>query len=342
MKHYKLAFLGFGHVNQALASLLLEKQSNLAGRNNMTFTTTGIATGNHGSVINPAGIDLTKALESAKSGKNLDEISSDGPDIKETNEFIHRCQADVLFEAVPVNYRDGQPALKCIRAALGLGMHVFSANKGPVVFGYNELTKLAESKGVKYHFESAVMDGVPIFATFRELLPEIRVLGIRGILNSTTNLIISMMEQGASFEEALGHAQSIGVAETDPSGDIDGWDAAVKISALATVLMNAPTRPQMVDRTGIRNLTQNDIHRAKTKEKRWKLICEAIKTGDRVACRVSPREVGIDSPFYHVEGTSSIIQFETDLLGRLTILEENSNLTTTAYGMFADFLNSMK
>jgi len=277
-----------------------------------------------------------------ESGETLETLSSHGHDIKEASEFIHYCQSDVLFEAIPVNYRDGQPALKCIRAALNSGMHVFSANKGPVVFGYNELTKLAESKGVKYYFESAVMDGVPVFAMFRELLPEIEVKAIRGILNSTTNLIISLMERNASFEDALRHAQSIGVAETDPSGDIDGWDAAVKICALATVLMNTAVRPQMVDRTGIRNLTRNNVSSAKKKGKRWKLICEAVRTDNRVACRVSPQEVGVDSPFYHVENTSSIIQFETDMLGRLSILEENSNLTTTAYGLFADFISSMK
>lgn len=342
MKHFKLALLGFGHVNQALASLLLEKQAELAVKDKFTFTITGIATSNHGSAIDPVGIDLTKALKLTEVGETLDALSSHGLDINDATEFIHHCQADVLFEAIPVNYRDGQPATKCIRAALESGMHVFSANKGPVVFGYHELTKLAESKKVKYHFESAVMDGVPVFAMFRELLPEIEVKVIRGILNSTTNLIISMMERGTSFEVALGHAQSIGVAETDPSGDIDGWDAAVKISALATVLMNTPTRPQMVHRTGIRYLTRNDVHRARKKGKRWKLICEAVKIDKRVECRVSPQEVGMNSPFYPIDGTSSIIQFETDLLGRLSILEENSSLTTTAYGMFADFLNSMK
>ena len=144
-----------------------------------------------------------------------------------------------MFESTPVNYATGQPAVDYLRAALEHGMHAVSANKGPVVHAYRELTALARSKGVNYYFESAVMDGAPIFSLFRETLPAVSLRGFRGILNSTTNLILTRMEAGESFDQAVAYAQSIGIAETDPSGDVDGWDAAVKVAALATVLMDA-------------------------------------------------------------------------------------------------------
>ena len=342
MKHCKLAFLGFGHVNQALASLLLKKQAEIKVKDKLSFTVTGIATGSHGSAVDTTGIDLEKALRSVESGDSLNPLSTPSNPVKETIEFIRCCEADVLFEAIPVNYTNGQPALDHIRTALQSGIHVVSANKGPVVFGYNELTELAGSKGLKYRFESAVMDGVPIFSMFREILPVVEIKGFQGILNSTTNLILTQMENGSTFEEALRYAQSIGVAESDPAGDIDGWDSAVKVSALATVLMDAPTTPQMVKRSGIKELTLKDIKIAKKEGKRWKLICEAVRLGDQVECRVAPQKVGIDSQFYPIEGTSSIIQFETEILGKLTILEEDSDLYTTAYGMLADFLNVVK
>ena len=342
MKHCKLAFLGFGHVNHALASLLLKKQAEIKVKDKLTFTVTGIATGSHGSAISTTGIDLKKAMRVVESGDSLDSLSTNVNSVIETIDFIRSCEADVLFEAIPVNYTNGQPALDYIRTALQSGVHVVSANKGPVVFGYHELTKLAEAKGQKYRFESAVMDGVPIFSMFREILPTVEIQGVRGILNSTTNLILTQMESGSTFEEALIYAQSIGVAESDPSGDIEGWDAAVKVSALATVLMDTPTTPQLVERTGIKELTLEDIEIAKKEGKRWKLVCEAVRVGDQVKCRVAPQKVGIDSRFYPIEGTSSIIQFETDILGKLTILEEDSDLYTTAYGMLADFLNAVK
>jgi homoserine dehydrogenase len=342
MKHYKLAFLGFGNVNRALATLLLKKQADIAAMEGVTFTVSGIATGSHGYAIDPAGIDLQRALALVESGETVETLSSLTGNITGTQGFIHACGADALFEATPVNYDDGQPAVDYTRAGLSAKMNVLSANKGPVVHAFQELTDLARSQGVKYYFESAVMDGAPVFSMFRETLPTAKVISFRGVLNSTTNLILSRMEDGDSFDEAVGYAQSIGIAETDPSGDVDGWDASIKVSALATVLMGIPTTPQTVDRTGIGGLTTEDIHQAKTEGLRWKLVCEAKWQGEELQCRVSPQKVGFDSPLYGVDGTTSIIQLETDVLGRLSLIEEDPGPHTTAYGLLADFLNAVR
>ncbi len=254
MRHLKLAFLGFGNVGKALARLFLDKQKELGETYQITFSATGIATSRHGTAIDPGGLDLNRVLQVA----DLSTMSRQ-PVENSALDFIQNCQADVLFENTPVNYATGQPAVDHLRAALDAGMHAITANKGPVVHAYHELSALARQKDRKFYFESTVMDGAPIFSLFRETLPGAKLLSFHGILNSTTNMILTLMEQGKSFNEAVDYCQKTGIAETDPSGDIDGWDAAVKIAALSTVLMDIPLKPSQVDRQGIRGLTSHSV-----------------------------------------------------------------------------------
>ncbi|MEJ2709526.1 MAG: homoserine dehydrogenase [Anaerolineales bacterium] len=341
MPHCNLALLGFGNVGQALAQLLLKKRQELRRKYNLTFSVTGIATGSHGRAIDPEGLDLERALSLIQEGESLDSLSSQ-PAPQDNLDFIRRCPADVLFENTPVNYETGQPAVSHLQAALESGMHAITANKGPVVHAYRQLRELAQAKGLKFFFESTVMDGAPIFALYREALPGAEIKSFRGILNSTTNLILSRMESGDSFEEVVRYAQEIGLAETDPSGDIDGWDAAVKVAALATVVMGSPLKPQDVDRQGIRQIDAQQVASAKSQNKRWKLVCSATRQGDRIEARVAPEMVSVDSPLYGVTGTSSMVQFESDVLGLLSIIEEDPGPQTTAYGLFADFLNAVR
>lgn len=337
MFHYKLAFLGFGNVGKALARLLLEKQAEILQRYGITFSATGIFTGRHGAAIDLDGIDLERAL-------NVDEYSGLAklPAPQDAFDFIRRCGADVLFENTPVNYETGQPAIDHLRLALELGMHALTANKGPVVHAYRSLTDLATSKERRFFFESTVMDGAPIFSLFRSALPAANLFALHGVLNSTTNMMLTLMEKGASFDEAVLHCQKIGIAETDPSGDIDGWDAAVKVSALVTVFMGIPLKPAQVERTGIRGISKADIDRARLEGKRWKLVCSARRDGDTVKAKVMPEMVGPNSPMFGVDNTTSIVQFETDVLGLLSVVESDPGPHTTAYGLLADFLNAVR
>jgi homoserine dehydrogenase len=339
MTHYHLVFLGFGKVGQALARLLLEKQTELQSRYDLTFSVTGIATSHHGMAIRPDGIDLHRALELMQSKISLSSLAPGVP--TNTQDFIAATRAEVLFETIPVNYINGQPALDYLRTALRTGMHAITANKGPVVFAYHELSELAKVMGHKFYFESAVMDGAPIFSLFRQALPAANITAFRGVLNSTTNLILTRMETGEDFTQAVMYAQSIGIAETDPSGDIDGWDAAVKVAALVTVLMGLPLRPVDVNRKGIRELDRQQILYAHKEGKRFKLICSAQRGKEGVIARVAPELVDKDSPFYGVNGTSSIVQFETDVLPSFSIIETDPEPRTTAYGLLADFINAV-
>lgn len=341
MPHYNLALLGFGNVGKALARLLLRKRTDLLDQYGLSFAVTGIYTAHHGAALNPDGLDLERVLAGLEGGTPLDSFTA-LPTATSAFDFIHRSNAQVLFENSPVNYETGQPAVDHLRLALELGMHAITANKGPVVHAYQALTDLARQQGRKFYFESAVMDGAPIFSLFRATLPAAHLLSLRGVLNSTTNLILSRMEQGESFDQAVSYAQSIGIAETDPSGDIDGWDAAVKVAALATVLMDAPMKPQQVQRQGIRSLTPEKIAAASQAGKRWKLVCSAQRLGDAITAQVQPELVGVESPLYGVEGTTSIVQFETDVLGLLSVIETDPGPATTAYGLLADFLNAVR
>ncbi len=340
MPHYKLALQGFGNVGQALAVLLMSKKAELKSRYDITFSFSGIATGRHGAALDPDGLDINRALELVKNGGSLDQLSLLEPPANGVD-FINRCNADVLFENTPVNYETGQPAVDHLKQALDNGMHAITANEGPVVHAYQQLTQLAISKQRKFFFESTVMDGAPIFSLFRSSLPGANLLSFTGILNSTTNLILGRMEDGESFEAAVAQAQKIGIAETDPSGDVDGWDAAVKVAALVTVLMGIPLKPAEVERTGIREIQAQDIQDAKDKGLRWKLVCNAGRENNRVRASVSPQMVSPGSPLYQVDGTTSIVQFETDVLGSLSIIESDPGPHTTAYGLLADFLNAV-
>ena len=341
MPHFKLALLGFGNVGQALARLLLNKQAELESSHDLTFSITGIATGRHGSAFNPGGLDIEHALNLVRDGRPLDSISTqetpgDGID------FVNRCEADVLFENTPVNYESGQPAVDHLKLALQNGMHAITANKGPVVHAYQQLTELAAAGDRKFFFESTVMDGAPIFSLFRSSLPGANLYSFKGILNSTTNLILGRMEEGETLEAAIAYAQEIGIAETDPSGDVDGWDAAVKVAALVTVLMGIPLKPAEVQRKGIRDIKPQHIQQARDKGLRWKLVCSAVREDDLVRAAVAPQMVSPDSPLFQVNGTTSIVQFETDVLGSLSIIESDPGPHTTAYGLLADFLNAVR
>jgi homoserine dehydrogenase len=340
MPHYRLALLGFGNVGRALARLLEKKSAELKDRYGITFTVTGIATGRHGIAVDPDGIGLDKALALVEDGKAISTISK--LPITDSIDFVNAVPADVLFENSPVNHTTGEPAITHLRTALERGMHAITANKGPVVHAYRELTEIAKTKNRKFFFESTVMDGAPIFSLFRSALPGAQLLGFRGILNSTTNLILTRMESGESFEDAVKYTQSVGLAETDPSGDVDGWDASIKVAALVTVLMGIPLKPQDVDRTGIRGITAEMVKAAKAEGKRWKLVCTAVRDGTEVKGVVAPELVSPSSPLYSVEGSSSVIEFRTDTLPSLSIVEGNPGPETTAYGLLADFINAVR
>lgn len=340
-KTIKVCLMGFGNVSQAFIQLVKKKEEEIAQSHGVKLIFTGIVSGGHGRALDASGLDTDEAILLHQKGRSLDELSARRPP-RDIKEFIIQSGADFLFENTPVNYETGEPAASHIRAALTNGIHAISANKGPVAHAYRELTALAQAHGVRFLFESAVMDGAPVFSMFREALPVIQINSFEGILNSCTNLLLERMEDGVSFSEAIAYAQKIGIAETDPSGDVDGWDAAIKVAALCTVLMGAPLKPQDVEREGIRDLSLTEIQQAQRENQRWKLVCRAERVEGGVRARVRPEIVPAQSPLYSINGTSSFVVFHTDMLPGLGILESNPGPDTTAYGLLSDMLNIIK
>jgi homoserine dehydrogenase len=345
--HYNLALIGFGNVARALARLLIRKQDLLKSKHDITFSFTGISTGRHGHAVNPNGLDIQKALELVESGGDISALNNSPFPIPDSLAVIQHSSANVMFENSPVNTQTGQPALDHIRAALNLGMHAITANKGPVVHGYRELTALAAEKEKMFRFESTVLGGAPVFSVMREAFPLAELTSFKGIFNATTNVILSRMESGESYDEALKYAQSIGLAETDPTNDVDGWDAAIKVAALVTVLWDTPMTPQQVNPTGIRGITAEMIAKAKVEGRRYKLVCSAEKVDGKVEASVSPQLVDAASPLYGMMNSSTGITFRTDvILDYSIILSEKPGMqggpVETAYGLFADFVNIVK
>jgi len=318
-------------VNRALVRLLADRDADLRARG-MDWRITGVASRRLGWLVAADGFPLADLNEnfSGVGALRLSDVRS----------WLHAARADVLFEATSLNVENGEPAIDHLRAALEHGAHAITANKGPIVYAYEELRELAQRRGRRFLFESAVMDGIPIFSMFRENLPTIRLHGFRGVLNSTTNVILGGMEAGLSFEESLRKAQAIGVAETDARHDLEGWDAAVKVAALVTVLMGEKIRLGDIEREGILGLKGDQVRAARAAGTPYKLVCEARRVGGGVKAKVGPQRLPLSDPLAHVAGTSSIVYFETDIFPGLVLTEENPGVYATAYGMLADFIRA--
>ena len=312
---------------------LLESKRDDLERRGVGWRVTGIASRRLGWRINPNGFDLPTLSSDKKIVESAETAT--------LAEWLKASRPDVFFEATSLDPHTGQPAIDHIRAALAYGAHAITANKGPVVHAYRELSQLAGSRKKRFLFESSVMDGVPIFSMFRDSLPAIHIRGFRGILNSTTNVILSGMEEGMSFEDALKKAQQIGVAETDASHDIEGWDATVKVAALVNVLMGTAVQIGDVEREGIQGLTAEAVRAARSQGKPYKLVCRATRENACVRCSVRPEQVPLSDPLALVAGTSSIVYFETDIFPGLAILEIDPGVDATAYGMLADFVRAV-
>jgi homoserine dehydrogenase len=332
-RSFNLALVGFGNVGRTFVDLLERKRSLLRSEYDIEFRLTGVATRRLGWIAGASGLDGLALLRG--------EVPAH-PETHTVREWIKAARADVLFETTSLNRNTGEPAIDHLRAALELGAHAVSANKGPVVFAYRELSELASARGKRFLFESAVMDGVPIFSLFACTVPALEVRGFRAVLNATTNFILERMESGAELGEAIRQAQELGVAETDPSDDVDGWDAAFKTVALANVIMGARLHPADVARQGIRELDAREVVAARAAGRPFKLLCEARRAAGGVTARVAPTPLRLTDPLAGISGTSSAIYFETDMFPGLGITEVNGGLDATAYGLLADFVRAVR
>ncbi len=336
MKKYNLCFLGFGNVGRALARLFVTKSAELKENYDIEWQITGVASRRIGWLANRDGFDVANLLAGVDEIRNS--TTSSG-----IADWLATTQPDAVFETTSLDPNTGQPAIDYLRSVLQAGAHAITANKGALVYGYDELNDLARGKGKGFFFESTVLDSAPVFSLFRECLPAARLRGFSGAFNSTTNVIIETMEAGRSFDEGVKTAQDLGITETDPGHDVDGWDSTVKICALANVLMRIPLRPDDVSREGIRKLTAKQVQAARAEGKPFKLVARAKQTENgKLLATVRPEQVAANEPLGNVRGTSLAIHFELDMMPGLTITSHRPNLQSTAYGLLADFINAVR
>jgi homoserine dehydrogenase len=333
----RLAFIGFGNVARAFARILVEHRSEHEIKYGVRWKPTAIATARHGCITSTTGIDLLEAAACVERGTNLAELP-ESLHAADALSVIESCNADILFETSPLNAIDGEPATTHIKTALERGINVVTANKGPIAFAYSKLKALASKYGASFRFEGTVMDGTPVFNMVESCLPGVRVLGFSGVLNSTTNLILTGMESGRSFEDSLAEAGRRGIAEANADYDIDGWDAAVKAVALANVIMDAEVRPADVARQGIRIVRVEDLEEAARSGMTIRLVARGKRVSDEVTLTVAPETVPLISALGSVRGTSNVLLLETDLMGQIGIVEEEPGVDQTAYALLSDML----
>jgi homoserine dehydrogenase len=314
----KLALIGYGNVGKAFARLLERRHAAYP------FRIVAIHTARHGTVVDPRGVGATPQF---------------GPPAASVEEFLERAGAEVVIEITPLNPATGEPAISHIRAAFACGMHVITANKGPIAHAYRALREEAARAGVEFRFESTVMDGAPVFNLMRHNLPGVELLGFTGVLNSTSQVVIEVMEEGCSMAEGVERARQLGIAETDPSFDIDGWDSAAKTAALANVLMQAETSPQAVATRGIGRLTPQRLQTLAAQGKTVRLVSRARRTPHGVRLRVRGEVLDRTDILASVRGTSNLLLFHTDLMGTIGTISLSPTVDQTAYGLFSDLVD---
>jgi len=336
-----LVLVGFGHVARRFAALLEEKRSTLSGDLGLSTRVIAVTTKRHGRAFAPRGLDPQALAAAVERG---DAIGRDETSLSTADFIRHVARKSaaaeegrlVVVETTTLDIARGEPAIEHVRSALESGAHVVTANKGPVAFAYGTLARIARSCGRQFLFEGAVMDGIPIFNLVRETLPAIEIVGFRGVINSTTNFILTAMEGGQSFDAALDEMRAAGIAEADASLDTDGWDAAAKTAALANVLLDAGLTPHSVEREGISAATGPRAIAAAKAGRRVKLVATAARSGGRVSARVAPQELPADDLLAGLEGQQNALVLHTDVLGEIAIVQRGAGLAQTAYALVSD------
>ncbi len=340
-RKYKLCIVGFGTVGGGFAEQLANKKETLQQRYGLKFEVIAIADKHLGSIYDAKGIKLPKAIELAKQWElNILEDEYDAPE-KGWNSVktIKKAEADIVVEATWTDLVTGEPGLTHIKTALKQGKHVITSNKGPCAVAYDEVKRLAEKNEAYLRFEGTVLAGTPALSFIRENLAGCEIKRIKGIVNGTTNYILTKMEREEwSFDKALKKAQELGYAEEDPSTDIDGWDAAGKASILSKVVFGGDISPQEVNRTGIRDIDKEDIKETKEEGKRIKLIANVDKEGGKVKASVKPEEISKKQLLAQVMGTTNALLIRTDHLGQVIVSGPGAGKGETGQALLNDLL----
>ncbi|QCR34470.1 homoserine dehydrogenase [Lysinibacillus sp. SGAir0095] len=333
---HKLALIGFGNVGQGLATIIADKSAQLEAFG-MKVQIAAVSDPIKGSIYNPNGLDAELLLKTVQSGITLDTLTAPytGWSAKRT---IEEADVDTVVELAYTDLKTGEPALTHMETALRRGLNVITTNKGPIALHYDRLMKLAKENNAHLRVEGTVMSGTPPLLFGLEHLVAAGITKIEGILNGTTNYIITRMMEGKSYSEALRETQELGYAEADPAGDVEGYDAAAKVVILANLLMKQSLKMEDVDREGITKLTPEDIANAKEDNECVKLIGRIESSSEGCKAEVRPLRIPLSHPLSSIQGATNAITYTTDILGEVTLIGTGAGRMETGYAIIADLI----
>ncbi len=339
MKTHKLALIGFGTVGQGLCEILQTKQEMLTTEYGFDWEVVAVSDMLKGAVFSPDGLDVKQLLSLAESGTSLEQYEGEGVERGwDALKTARESNADIVCELSYTDIKTGQPATDHCRAAFETGKHVVTSNKGPAALFYRELNELATKHDAEFMIEGTVMSGTPVINLANNTLAGNEISAIKGILNGTTNFILTNMEAGRPYEEVLAEAQKLGYAEADPTADVGGFDALAKVTILANVLMGENLKPDDIPCKGITEITLDDINKAKSEGKRWKLIGEIKREGGKVSASVAPMMIDLSHPLAGVMGAVNAVTFSTDLMQDVTVNGPGAGKIETGYSILIDIL----
>lgn len=338
MTEYKIALVGFGGVNRGLAQLIAERNAAWQAELGFGLSIVGVTDLFLGSIIDRNGLDAS-TLASLPAAKGAFAQLPGGSAEPFNEAVIKQSGADIVAEATFTNPVDGEPAATFCRWALEAGKHVVTTNKGPIALHGAELKQLAKANGVAFEYEGSVMSGTPVLRLANKTLAGAEVRGFEGILNGTSNYVLTRMEEGLSFDEAVAKAQELGYAEADPSADVDGHDVRLKVVILANELLDAHLQVSDVACNGIRGISSADIERVRDSGARWKLIGSARREDDgSVRASVEARLLPSWHPLIGISGATNAVSFETALLGAVTVSGPGAGRIETAFALLSDIV----
>ena len=327
---------GLGNINRSLLKILEMKEQQLKRSFGLEFTVVGVADSS-GSAATLRGFDAGELRAFKMQGGRIADLQEGTND--SITDLVARIEADLILEASPVDLETGHPGLQVTRTALSRGMHVVLANKAPLVLDYAGVHALARDSGVGLAFSATVCGSLPVINIGRRDLVVGKIESLRGILNSTSNFVLGEIEQGRDYDEAIVEAQSRGIAEADPSLDVEGWDTANKLVIIANAVLGVPTGLQDLKVAGITGVTPGDLSEARERGKIIKLLARARRSGSGYDLEVGPCEVNRDEFLGRCFSWQMGVEIQSDIYGRSYHKNSEREPLPTAAVMLRDAVN---
>ncbi len=337
MQQTRLAIVGLGNVGRRLLELIEMKREWLLHHYGLELLIAGAAD-TSGAAISPDGLEIGQLLRFKRGHKGAASYPKVGHKGMSPQEMVRAVHADILVELSLTNLKDGEPGLGTIRHALERRLNVVTANKGPLVLAFQDLVALAKANAVRILYSATVTGGLPTLNIGARDLGAAKIDKFEGVVNGTTNYILSRMTEGQSYEQALKHAQEIGMAEADPSLDVDGWDAANKLVIVANAVLRRPTTLNDLTVQGIRGVTPQDIQMAEKHRQVIKLLALADKTGRDYELSVRPTRLDKSHPLAQIGAGMMGVIYHTDINGTIFASIQEHDPYPTAAAVLRDIV----